>query len=199
MTIEEVLALALFAFAMSITPGPNNTMVIASGANSGFRATIPHLIGIDLGFALMVVAVGAGLGGLFVVFPLLHAGLKYAGAAYLFYLAWRIATAAAPKPGETAGRPVTFLQAALFQWLNPKGWMSATGAVATYVPPESFAINLVVATAVFALVMAPCIAIWAAAGEALRGVLADPLYLRAFNITMALLLIASLHPLIFGG
>src|SRR5262245_30490319 len=149
MTIEQIFALALFAFATSITPGPNNTMVLASGANFGLRATVPHLIGIDLGFALMVVAVGLGLASLFVALPFLHAVLKYAGAAYLLYLAWRIASAGAPKVGETAGRPMTFLQAALFQWLNPKGWMSAIGAVATYTPPEPFAVNLLIVTGDF--------------------------------------------------
>lgn len=199
MTIEQVLALALFAFATSITPGPNNTMVLASGANFGFRATTPHLMGIDLGFALMVVAVGAGLGGLFVMFPVLHTVLKYVGAAYLLYLAWQVANAGAPKAREAGGRPMTFLQAALFQWLNPKGWMAAVGAVATYTPAEPFVLNLITVTVVFALVMAPCIAIWAAAGTALRGVLANPLHLRGFNVTMALLLVASLYPLFSEG
>ena len=196
MTPEQIAAFAVFAFATSITPGPNNTMVIASGANFGLRATIPHLMGIDLGFAVMVIAVGAGLGGVFALYPVLHTVLKYCGAAYLIYLAWKIATAGEPRASGAAARPMTFLEAALFQWLNPKAWMSAIGAVATYTPAEGFFANLTIVALVFALVMAPCITLWAAVGTALRGVLTNPVYLRIFNVTLALLLVASLYPML---
>lgn len=199
MSIEQILALALFAFATCITPGPNNTMILASSVNFGLRRTAPALVGMDLGFAFMLLAVGAGIGGLFTMFPLLHTVLKYVGAAYLIYLAWHIATAKALQSAGDAGRPVTFLQAAAFQWLNPKGWMAAVGAVATYTPPQPFFINLLIVTFVFALVMAPCITTWAAAGAVLRVVLSNPINLRIFNITMGLLLVASLYPVFFGG
>lgn len=199
MTPDQILTFALFAFATSITPGPNNTMLLASGANFGFRPTVPHLLGVDLGFAAMIVAVGLGLGGLFAAFPVLHTVLRIAGSLYLLYLAFRIATCGGPGAGRRGAKPLSFLQAAGFQWLNPKGWISAVGAVATYTPAQGFLVNLLIVTATFALVMLPCITVWAAAGTALRGVLSRPSTLRVFNITMALLLVASLYPVLVGG
>jgi threonine/homoserine/homoserine lactone efflux protein len=198
MTLHEIAPFIVFAFVTSITPGPNNTMVLASGVNFGFRATIPHLLGIDLGFALMMTGVGAGLGGLFTAFPILHTVLKYVGGAYLLYLAWRIANSGSPNAQNGSKAPMTFLQAALFQWLNPKGWMAAIGAVAAYTPADGFFISLLILTVVFALIMGPCITLWAAAGAPLRDFLSNPLHLRIFNIAMAALLVASLYP-IFAG
>jgi len=197
MTLDQILAFAVFAFSISITPGPNNTMVLASGANFGLRPTIPHLLGIDLGFAVMIIAVGVGIGGLFVAFPSLHTVLRAAGALYLIYLAWKIASAGGP--GRDAGRkqPLSFLQAASFQWVNPKGWIAATGTVATYTPQNGFFENLLIVTAIFALVMGPCITLWAAVGMSLRRLLSDPAYLRTFNVAMAVLLVASLYPTFF--
>ncbi len=194
MTPQTLLGLALFAFAVSITPGPNNTMLIASGVNFGFRPTIPHMLGIDLGFSIMLVAVGLGVGSLFAAVPALQAVVRYGGAAYLVYLAWKIARSGAPGAGESRPRPMGFVQAALFQWVNPKGWMGAIGAVATYTPADRFFANLLIVTAVYALVMAPCICVWAALGTALRRLLDEPRWMRAFNVTMALLLLASLYP-----
>lgn len=197
MTLDQILAFALFAFVISITPGPNNTMVLASGANFGLRPTIPHLLGIDLGFAVMIVAVGAGIGGLFTALPALHTGLRTIGALYLLFLAWKIARSGTPDMQGSRGKPLTFLQAASFQWINPKGWIAATGAVATYTPSDGFFANLLTVTAVFALVMGPCITLWAGIGTALRRFLSEPSYLRAFNVVMALLLVASLYPTFF--
>jgi len=198
MTPDQILAFAVFAFVISITPGPNNTMVLASGANFGFRPTIPHLLGIDLGFAIMIIAVGLGIGSLFTAFPILHTALRYGGALYLLYLAWKIASSGGPNTEGGRKQPMTFLQAAIFQWVNPKGWIAAIGAVATYTPENGFFVNLLIVTFVFALVMGPCISLWAAVGTALRKFLSNPAYLRAFNIVMALLLVASLYP-IFAG
>src|SRR5215472_9311050 len=127
MTLDQILTFVLFAFAISITPGPNNTMVLASGANFGLWPTIPHLLGIDLGFALMIIAVGVGIGGLFAAFPALHAALRYIGALYLLFLAWKIATAGRTDGATGRKKPLSFLQAASFQWVNPKGWIAATG------------------------------------------------------------------------
>jgi threonine/homoserine/homoserine lactone efflux protein len=197
MTLDQILAFALFAFVISITPGPNNTMVLASGANFGLRPTIPHLLGIDLGFAVMIVAVGAGIGGLFTAFPALHMGLRTVGALYLLFLAWKIVRSGAPDTQGSHRKPLTFLQAASFQWVNPKGWIAATGAVATYTPSEGFFANLLTVTAVFALVMGPCITLWAGIGTALRRFLSDTVYLRVFNVAMAVLLVASLYPAFF--
>jgi len=197
MTLDQILAIALFAFVISITPGPNNTMVLASGVNFGLRPTIPHLIGIDLGFAVMIVAVGSGIGGAFAAVPVLHTALRYVGALYLLFLAWKIASSGSPDAVGSRKRPLSFLQAASFQWVNPKGWIAATGAVATYTPVNGFFANLLTVTAVFALVMGPCITLWAAVGTSLRRFLSDPTYLRAFNAVMALLLVASLYPTFF--
>src|SRR5579859_1009209 len=188
MTLDEIFAFAVFAFAISITPGPNNTMVLASGANFGLRPTIPHLLGIDLGFALMIIAVGLGIGGLFMAFPPLHTALRYLGALYLLFLAWRIAIAGRPTGAASRKRPLSFLQAASFQWVNPKGWIAATGTVATYTPSHGYFANLLIVTAIFALVMGPCITLWAALGVSLRRVLSRSVYLRAFSWIMAVLL-----------
>ena len=131
--------LALFALVSSITPGPNNVMLATSGLNFGFRRTIPHLLGVSIGFTLMVFLVGVGLGSVFQQVPALYTVLKYAGAAYLLYLAWKIANAGEMKDGVSRARPMTFLQAAAFQWVNPKAWVMAVGIIATYTPPSFFA------------------------------------------------------------
>lgn len=194
LTPELVAALALFAFVSSITPGPNNTMLMASGANFGFRATIPHLLGVALGFGVMVLAVGLGLGGLFAAYPQLHAILAVAGAAYLLWLAWKLATAKGIGTGDGGGRPQTFLQAAAFQWVNPKAWAMALGAVTTYAPQENYVANIVVVAAVFTAVNLPSVATWTGFGVGLRRFLDKPAVLRAFNIGMAALLAISLAP-----
>ena len=194
MTLDQILAFALFAFVTSITPGPNNAMVLASGANFGLRPTIPHLLGIDLGFAVMIVAIGSGIGGLFTALPVLQTGLRYVGALYLVYLASKIATSGRPDTRGSRAKPLSFLQAASFQWVNPKGWIAATGAVATYTPATGYFANLVTVAAVFALVMGPCITLWAAVGTSLRRLLSKRAYRRTFNLIMALLLVASLYP-----
>ena len=194
LTPELVAALALFAFVSSITPGPNNTMLMASGANFGFRATIPHLLGVALGFGVMVLAVGLGLGGLFAAYPQLHAILAVAGAAYLLWLAWKLATAKGIGTGAGGAQPQTFLQAAAFQWVNPKAWAMALGAVTTYVPRENYVANIVLVSAIFMAINLPCVASWTGFGVGLRRFLDRPAILRAFNIGMAALLVISLAP-----
>ncbi|MFY3288814.1 LysE family translocator [Achromobacter xylosoxidans] len=186
--------LALFALVSSITPGPNNVMLAASGLNFGFRRSMPHLLGVNLGFTLMIFLVGIGLGSVFQQAPVLYTVLKYVGAAYLLYLAWKIANSGGVEEGEARGKPMTFLQAAAFQWVNPKAWVMAVGIIATYTPQAGFFANLVIATLVCGLVNLPSIGIWVTFGTALRRVLHKPCAIRAFNITMALLLVASLYP-----
>src|SRR5262245_2415096 len=129
---ELIGPLILFAAVMSLTPGPNVVMVTAAGANFGFRRVIPHILGITVGFGIMVMAVGLGLAGLCRAEPRVHTVLKYAGAAYLLYLAWRIAHAEAGAGAAAGAKPIRFLEAALFQWVNPKGWVFAIGALAAY-------------------------------------------------------------------
>ena len=151
--------LALFALVSSITPGPNNVMLATSGLNFGFRRTIPHLLGVSIGFTLMVFLVGVGLGSVFQQVPALYTVLKHAGAAYLLYLAWKIANAGEMKDGVSRARPMTFLQAAAFQWVNPKAWVMAVGIIATYTPQASFFANLVIATVVCGLVNLPSVGV----------------------------------------
>ncbi|MCG2598332.1 LysE family translocator [Achromobacter insuavis] len=186
--------LALFALVSSITPGPNNVMLAASGLNFGFRRSMPHLLGVNLGFTLMIFLVGVGLGSVFQQVPQLYTVLKYVGAAYLLYLAWKIANSGGMEDGAVSGKPMTFLQAAAFQWVNPKAWVMAVGVIATYTPQAGFFANLVIATVVCGIVNLPSIGIWVTFGTALRRVLHKPWAIRAFNIGMALLLVASLYP-----
>ena len=191
MTYDSFAALAAFALATSVTPGPNNLMLMASGANFGFRRTLPHMLGIGVGCVVMILGVGTGVMALFDLWPPSYRVLKVASIAYMLWLAWKIARAAAPKGGVGTGRPMTFLQAAAFQWVNPKAWAMALGAITVYAPDRSVAAIAMVALA-FGAVNLPSVSVWALAGTALRGWLADPARLRVFNWTMAALLVASL-------
>eukprot|EP01037_Dinobryon_pediforme_P018792 gene18792-19100_t len=171
-------------------------MLLVSGANFGFRSTIPHILGVNLGFSAMVLAVGLGIGGLFTALPILHDILRFGGALYLLYLAWNIARSGGINGDGIAGKPMGFLQAAAFQWVNPKAWIMAIGAVATYTPQSGYFVNIMIVTLIFMLVNGPCIVAWAGAGTLLKGVLDKPKFLRAFNIAMALLLVVSLYPIL---
>ncbi|HEV7372453.1 LysE family translocator [Arenibaculum sp.] len=194
--IELLPALALFALSTSITPGPNNIMLTASGATFGFRRTVPHMIGIGMGFPVMLVAVGLGLAGVFATSPEIHAWLRYAGIAYLLYLAWRVATSGRGADGQVRGRPLGVLQAALFQWVNPKSWVMAIGAVTTYTTfGGSLLGEVALIAAVYVVIGTPCMVLWAAFGTALSRRLANPRALRAFNVSMALLMVGSVLPM----
>lgn len=196
LTLDLLLAFALFAFVTSVTPGPNNMMLLASGVNFGFSRTIPHMVGISVGFFLLVLGVGFGLGSAFKAWPLLYTILRYVGAAYLLYLAWKIATSGpASESDQARGEPLGFFGAALFQWVNPKAWIMAIGAISTYTPMQGYFTNVIVISAVFALINLPSVGIWAGFGSLLRNVLQHPLRLRLFNGVMAILLVASLYPL----
>lgn len=197
MSIDQLIAFCLYATIASITPGPNNTMVLASGLNYGFARTIPHLAGITLGFVFMMVATGLGLHTVFVQFPVLQTVLKYAGAIYLLWLAWQLANAGAMNAEQTgASKPMTFLGAAAFQWVNPKAWFMGVGALTTYLPQPFSVADVVEMAVIFGLACAPCVAVWTAFGLALRQVLQNPRSVRVINIAMALLLVASLYPII---
>lgn len=188
--------LAMFALASSITPGPNNTMLAASGLNYGFRRTVPHMLGVSAGFSLMIVLVGLGLGGLFARWPWLYTLLKYAGALYLLYLAWKIARAGAPATGTSNEKPISVLQAMAFQWVNPKAWVMVIGVVATYTPRQGFFANLLLAALLCAIINLPSVGLWAGFGSVMRRWLHDARVLRGFNLGMALLLVLSLYPLL---
>jgi threonine/homoserine/homoserine lactone efflux protein len=197
MPFDVFMALVVFAFVTSITPGPNNFMLMASGVNFGFRRTIPHMLGIGAGFLSLLLGVGFGLGAVLTAYPALHIGLKIAGGAYLLYLAWRIAMSRSmgEKNGKAA-RPMTFLEAAAFQWVNPKAWVMAVTAMAIYTNPASPFLSVVLVAVAFALVNLPSVSTWAGFGMALRGFLSNPARLKWFNIAMGVALAISLWPML---
>lgn len=194
-----------FAVAMSATPGPNNVMVASSGATYGFARTVPHLMGVSAGFAIMVAAVALGAGEILHAHPIIHEALKWIGAAYLLWLAWRIATATPNTKGadeagtaraKRRGRPLNFLEAALFQWVNPKAWVIALGAVATYTTTGGAVMGQALVLAlIFFVVCIPTTALWTAIGAGTARLLRTERALRGFNWAMAILLAASLATL----
>lgn len=198
MTYEILIALSAFAFVTSVTPGPNNLMLMASGANFGFRATVPHMLGVGLGFVLMVIVVGAGLIQIFELYPIATTILKVISVAYMIYLAKKIASAAPPQRSAKTGTPITFVQAALFQWVNPKAWAMALTSVSVYAPSGQF-IAIVVVAVIFGLINLPTVSSWTILGQQMSRLLTNPARLRQFNITMAVLLLASLYPVLFSG
>jgi threonine/homoserine/homoserine lactone efflux protein len=193
MTLDQIAALCLFAFVAIGTPGPNNVMLLASGANFGLRRTLPHILGINLGMQGMLVMTGLGLGALLLAAPGALALLKIASLAYLLWLAWKIAHAAAPGEAGPQARPMSLAAAALFQWVNPKAWAIALGGLAAYAPGQSPAAVAVVLV-IFASLGPPLNTLWTLLGRGLRQMLRNPQRLRAFNWTMAALLVASMLP-----
>ena len=195
MTIEWLLAVTGFCFVTCFTPGPNNTMLMASGLNFGMRQTLPHLFGVSIGFAAMVFAVGFGIAGIFKTWPALYTALKIVSIIYLLWLAWRIARAGEVKADGAAGRPLTFLEAAAFQWVNPKAWIMAVGISAPYLVAGQFWTSLGVVTLVF-LIAGLCLSsTWALGGTGIRRLISNPVRVRVINVVLALLLVASLWPI----
>ncbi|MCC8392980.1 LysE family translocator [Paraburkholderia sp. MMS20-SJTR3] len=195
-TLSALPAGILFALVTSITPGPNNTMLLASGVNFGFRRTLPHLSGISAGMVLLMLSVGIGLGEAFVHFPVLYTVLEVLSVAYLLYLAWKIGTSGEMKLRNGERRPMRFHEAIAFQWVNPKAWMMVLTAATTIHLSESFGINVLAMAVVFYVIGFPCICLWAGFGTAMREVLSNPKRLRVFNVAMALLLVGSLYPIV---
>ena len=198
MSPDTLFSLLAFAFVTSVTPGPNNFMLLASGVNFGFRRTVPHMVGIAVGFWGLLLAVGLGLGALLAAMPNLALALKAAGGAYLLYLAWKIASSDTSGPRETAGtaRPMSIAAAASFQWVNPKAWVMALTAMSLYTDPAKPWLSVLLVASAFALTNFPTISVWAGFGVALRGFLSDPVRRRRFNIAMGLLLAATLVPML---
>ena len=197
MSPDLLLPLCTFAVVSSITPGPNNTMILASGLNYGFLRSVPHLLGICCGFAFMIFATGMGLHAVFEQAPLLQVILKYAGALYLLWLAWKLARAQ-PMNAEQAilSRPMGFFGAAAFQWVNPKAWVMGLSALTTYLPQGFKAGDAALLAGVFWVIGIFCVGAWALFGVAMRRVLQDPRSVRIFNVAMALLLVATLYPML---
>lgn len=200
MSHELTVAFIVFATVALFTPGPNNTMLLTSGLNFGFRRTLPHVLGVNLGFSFLVAVVGLGLGAIFNAYPVLYTVLKYAGAAYLLYLAYAIAMSGGiDAKGDKRGRPLTFFGAALFQWINVKGLVIAIGSLTTYSAIAPYPYNVLVLSLIFAIVGFFSSSTWALFGTALSRFLSTPRSIRIFNVVMALLLVASLYPVLFEG
>ena len=197
MSSETFAALLVFSFVTSITPGPNNFMLLASGVNHGFAKTIPHMLGIGLGFASLLLGVGFGLGAVLVAYPGLHSVLKIVGGAYLLYLAWRIGMSRSMgNGGRQETRPMTFAAAAAFQWVNPKAWVMAVTAMAIYTSPQAPFVSVLLVSLAFSLVNLPCVSCWTGFGMALRTFLAEPKRLKWFNIAMGIALALTLWPML---
>ena len=202
MTAELFAALATFAFVSSITPGPNNLMLMASGINFGIGRTIPHMLGVALGFTLMIVLIGLGIMQLIEAIPGSALFISVMSGLYLLYMAWKIATtdtSPAEKGAEAAkSKPFTFIQAALFQWVNPKAWTMALTAISAYAPKSQGWVGVIVVAGVFGAINLPSTGAWAVMGAKMRRFLGDPVRLKTFNIIAALLLVASLYPMVAG-
>jgi len=196
MSYATFTALLLFSFVSSITPGPNNIMLFASGLNFGMRRTWPHAMGIAFGFGVLLAAVGLGLGVMLERFPVIFTLIKVCGGAYMLYLAWMIANSGPVEVKTGSARPMKFYEAALFQWVNPKAWVMAVVAMATYTQEGEYYLNVAIVVFSFCFVNFPSVAIWAGFGVALRNFLEDPVKLRVFNVLMALALVASLWPML---
>jgi threonine/homoserine/homoserine lactone efflux protein len=187
----DPLPYATYSFVMSITPGPNNVMLTASGANFGFRRTVPHLMGVFIGYAVQLIAVCAGLGALFTKWPILQAILQWAGAAYLLWLGWKLVRSGEVAQGKVA-EPITFLQAAAFQFVNPKAWVMSLSAVALFLPAGIGIVPAVGYLVLMALpVNLPCMSAWALFGSSMRGLLTRRMPRLAFNVSMAVALAAT--------
>ena len=186
--------LLMFTFVYSITPGPNNILLAASGAAFGYRRSLPHMLGVSLGAALMLIVVGCGLCATFSRMPLLHTGLRYLAALYLLWLAWRIAHSGSAGQRQALSRPMRFWQGLALQWVNPKTWMMSVGVVASYTSRDGYFVQLLLAGALLALVSFPSISLWTLFGQCVGGSLRSPASLQRFNRLMAALLLLSLYP-----
>ena len=198
-TEVEIYALILFILSTSGTPGPNNVMILTSGVNHGAIKSIPHILGVNLGFPFMLLALGAGATEAFKVLPFLHLTIKVAGITYLAYLAFKIATMPVSLSGKKTIKPMTFMQAALFQWVNPKAWVMGVSAIVAFSTPGADALNQVLFIAgAFILFGLPCSVVWLTIGVSLQKVLTKKDYIRRFNMLMALVLLVSLIPMIIS-
>lgn len=197
MSQQLVVAYILFASAAAFTPGPNNVMLMTSGLNYGFQRSLAHLAGVTIGYSVMLALVGLGLGAVFTAYPILQTILKYVGAIYLTWLAYVIATSR-PADAQSAaeGRPMTFTGAALFQLVNVKGWVIAVGSVSAYAAIASYPWNMIVLAAIVCVITLGSSLTWLLFGTALQSLMKSPRAIRIFNIAMAVLLLASLYPVL---
>ncbi len=193
---EVFAGFALFCFVSSVTPGPNNLMLMASGANFGVKRTLPHWLGIGIGFTAMIVMVGLGLIRVFDAFPVIYSVLKVLSVGFLLYLAWKIANAAPPDEAQKTGNPLGFFQACAFQWVNPKAWAMALTAISVYTPVQSVS-GILTTALIFGAINLPACSVWMFIGREISRYLTNNNRLRSFNILMAILLVASLYPILY--
>ena len=202
MTTELFVALAVFALVSSVTPGPNNLMLMASGINFGLRRTVPHMLGVSIGFTVMIAAIGLGIMQVIEAVPGSYLVITIASGLYLLYMAWKIATTET-SPAENSAtsaksQPFTFMQAALFQWVNPKAWTMALTAISAYAPKSQGWVGVAMVAGVFGIINLPSTGAWAIMGAKMRRFLSDPIRRKTFNVVAALLLVASLYPMVAG-
>jgi len=197
MQLELLIGLVTFSFVSTITPGPNNLMLMSSGANFGFKRSLPHMLGIGIGFSIMVMLVGVGLVQVFEWFPQSYSVLRVLSIGYLLYLAFKVATAGAPKSQASDAKPLTFMQAAAFQWVNPKGWSMALSAISVYAPSATIS-SIVLVSLVFAMANMPSTSMWTLLGLQIQNYLTSNKRLRIFNGLMGGLLVASVIPVMMG-
>jgi threonine/homoserine/homoserine lactone efflux protein len=209
LTPEQWWGAALFMLVSSVTPGPNNTMLMASGVHFGFRRTLAHLMGVQLGFGFMVIAVGLGLHAVLAQFPAFYDLVRFAGGAYMVWMAWSLASARLHVPTPAAlddglhsaqdeAKPLGFWGAVLFQWVNPKAWVMAVTIMSAYVPPGAGLLQIAPLGLMYVALGFPCSSVWVGFGSALRSYLQDPLRMRVFNCSMAAALLLSLYPMLSG-
>ena len=206
MTPEQWWGAALFMLVSSITPGPNNTMLMASGVHFGYRRTLAHLMGVQLGFGFMLIAVGLGLHAVLSQFPAFYDVVRCAGGAYMVWMAWSLASArphvqehaAMEQSSPNEPQPLGFWGAVLFQWVNPQAWVMAVTLMSAYVPPGAGLLQIAPLGLMFAVLGFPCSSVWVGFGSALRSYLQDAFRMRVFNCSMAAALLASLYPMLTG-
>jgi len=195
MEYQQLIALITFAFVSTVSPGPNNIMLMTSGANVGFMRTIPHMLGITFGFSLMVFLVGFGLMGLFTAYPVVQQSLRIVSMMYLVYLAFKIAKSKPMVSEASDYTPMTFMSAACFQWVNPKAWTMALTAISLYASSTAQQ-DILIVSLIFGLVNVPSVSLWTAAGKKLQTILQVPARIKIFNYCMAGLLIGSIIPMV---
>ena len=195
MNFEVLPAMALFVFVASVTPGPNNTMLLASGVNFGYKQTLPHLAGISIGHFILLMAVGNGLEAIFTLYPVTYEAMKIVGLSYLVYLAIKIIRSNTLENDHTKqARPLSFIGGAAFQWVNPKAWMMSIGFFSTYMPEEASMTFVTLSCLMFSLINFPTISLWAGLGTKMVHYLQNVRLRTLFNWVMALLLVISMIP-----
>lgn len=198
-TLTMLISIGSFALASTMTPGPNNMMLLSSGLTFGYKRTIPHALGVNIGFPVMVICVGLGIGRLFEVFPFTYVALKVVGICYLVWMAWHIAnTKGAADTENKNDKPFTFIQAALFQWINPKAWVMAITSTATFITDHQIAsIQVVIISCIYCICAFFSTNSWSLGGVILKRFIRNERFVRIFNITMAILIVGSIIPFVF--